>query len=136
MWRPTFGRNLSDNLLDTRQSVLCLRGSSVGARLGAGLAGASGRRRRSSIATHSDTTVTVYSMAPFGRCHSTSSTLTPRPLAQAISRAFDAAQKPRIVFELIIEPIILGYEADQQFGRVSAAGDHDLVTHGFAQKPG
>ena len=35
------------------------------------------------------------------------------PLPQALSRVFDAAQEPRVVLEPIIEPIILGREADQ-----------------------
>jgi hypothetical protein len=57
------------------------------------------------------------------------------PLAQALPRLFDAAQKARIIFELIIEPIILGREADQQSGRFPVAGDDDLLSFGFAQKP-
>jgi hypothetical protein len=57
------------------------------------------------------------------------------PLSQALSRAFDAAQKSRITFEPIIEPIILGPEADQRSGRFAIAGDDDPFAFGFAQKP-
>ena len=53
-------------------------------------------------------------------------------LAQAFSRLLDAAQKPWVVFEPIIEPVILGREADQQSGRFSVAGDDDLLAFGFA----
>jgi len=42
---------------------------------------------------------------------STSATL-PGPLA----RTLDAAEKPRVIFEQIVEPVILGREADQQSG--------------------
>jgi len=31
---------------------------------------------------------------------------------QALARLLDAVQKPRVVFELTIEPIVLGREAD------------------------
>ena len=56
--------------------------------------------------------------------------------AQALARTLDAAQKPRVIFELIVEPVILGREPDQQSGRFSLAGNDDLLTLGFAQKPG
>jgi hypothetical protein len=41
-----------------------------------------------------------------------SSILTPRPARRLFLRLLDAAQKPRVVFEPIIEPIILGPEGD------------------------
>ena len=47
----------------------------------------------------------------------------------------DAAQKARVVFEPIIEPVTLGPEADHHPGRLSIAGDDDLLAVGFAQKP-
>ena len=58
------------------------------------------------------------------------------PLAQAIARLFDAAQKARVVFELVVEPVILGRETHQHSGRLAAAGDDDFLAFGFAQKPG
>jgi hypothetical protein len=48
---------------------------------------------------------------------------------------FDAAQEPRIIFEPVIKPAILGCEADQQSGRFSIAGDDDPFAFSFAQKP-
>jgi hypothetical protein len=57
------------------------------------------------------------------------------PLPQALSRLLDAAQKRRIVFEPIIEPIVLGPEADQHSGRFAVASNDDLLGLGFAQKP-
>src|SRR5262249_17340472 len=57
------------------------------------------------------------------------------PLAKALSRTLDAAPEPRVVFELIIDPVILGSEADQQSGRFPVAGDNDLLGFGFVQKP-
>jgi hypothetical protein len=57
------------------------------------------------------------------------------PLAQAIARLFDAAQKARVVFDLIVQPVILRREADQQSGWFSVAGNYDLLALGFAQKP-
>jgi hypothetical protein len=47
----------------------------------------------------------------------------------------DAAQKARVVFELMAEPVILGSEADQHSGRFSIAGNDDLLTLGFVRKP-
>jgi hypothetical protein len=57
------------------------------------------------------------------------------PRAQAFSRPFDAAQKAWVVFEPIVEPIILGPEAYQHPGRFAVPGDNDLLALGFAQKP-
>ena len=54
---------------------------------------------------------------------------------EARSRLFDAAQKPRVVFEPIIKPIIAGSEADQHPGRFPVPGDDDFFALGFAQKP-
>jgi len=56
--------------------------------------------------------------------------------SQALSRLLDAAQEARIVFELIVEPIVLGCEAYQHPGRLSVAGDDNLFVLGFTQKPG
>jgi hypothetical protein len=41
---------------------------------------------------------------------------------QAVARLLDAAQEARVVFELIIEPIVLGREAYQQPGPRSRCG--------------
>jgi hypothetical protein len=54
------------------------------------------------------------------------------PLPQALSGLFYAAQQARVVFEAVIEPVILGPEADQHPGRFPVAGDDDLLA--FAQK--
>jgi hypothetical protein len=51
-------------------------------------------------------------------------------------RLLDAAQEARIVFDLIVAPVILGREADQQSGRFSIAGNDDLLVLGLAQKLG
>ena len=59
----------------------------------------------------------------------------PAALPQAVARPFDAAQKARVIFELVVEPVILGPEADKQSGRFPVAGDDDLLVFGFAQKP-
>ncbi len=56
----------------------------------------------------------------------------PPPSRKLVSGLFDAAQEARVVFELMVEPVILGREADQQSGRFSVAGDHDLLPFGFA----
>ena len=53
----------------------------------------------------------------------------PRP--QAVPRLLDAAQKARVVFELMIGPIFLGREADQHPDRSSVAGNNDLLGFGF-----
>jgi hypothetical protein len=45
----------------------------------------------------------------------------------------DPAQKPQVIFQLIIEPVILGCEADQQSGRFSSAGNDDFLALGFAE---
>jgi len=56
-------------------------------------------------------------------------------LPQALARTLDAAHKARVIFELIIKPVILGREADQQSGWFSIAGDDNLLGFRFAQKP-
>jgi hypothetical protein len=66
-----------------------------------------------------------------GGFSSTSSILTPRPL-QAVVRLVYAAQEARIVFQLIVEPVILGRESDQQSGRSSIACNNDLLAFGLA----
>jgi hypothetical protein len=43
-------------------------------------------------------------------------------LSQAAVRLLDAAQEARIVFELMIKPVILGRETDQQSGCFSVTG--------------
>ena len=48
----------------------------------------------------------------------------------------DAASEARIVFELIVEPVIFGREAYQQSGWFSVAGNDNLLGFGFVQKPG
>jgi len=48
---------------------------------------------------------------------------------------FDAAQKAPVVFEPVVEPVVLGREADEHSGRFPVAGDDDLLAFGFAQKP-
>jgi len=55
----------------------------------------------------------------------------PPPSRKLVSGLFDAAQEARVVFELMVEPVILGREADQQSGRFSVAGDDDLLAFGF-----
>jgi thiamine pyrophosphate-dependent acetolactate synthase large subunit-like protein len=57
------------------------------------------------------------------------------PLPQAIAGMLDAAQKTRVTFELVIQPIALSPEADQRSGRLPVAGDDNLLAFGFAQKP-
>jgi hypothetical protein len=57
-------------------------------------------------------------------------------LSQAVARLLNPAQEAWIVFELIIKPIVLGREADQQSGWFTVAGNNDLLALGFAQKPG
>ena len=57
-------------------------------------------------------------------------------LPQALSRLLDSAQEAWIVFELIIEPVVLGREAYQHAGRLSAAGNDNLLSFGFVQKSG
>jgi len=42
---------------------------------------------------------------------------------------------PWVACEPVIKPIIVGSEADQHPGRLSVAGDDDLLALGFAQKP-
>ena len=56
------------------------------------------------------------------------------PLAQARPCVVDAAQKARVVFEAVIEPVVLGGEADQHSGRFATSGDDDLLGLGFAQQ--
>jgi hypothetical protein len=63
----------------------------------------------------------------------TSSEVAPR--AQALSSLVDAAKKPRIVFASVIDPIILGPEADQYPGQFSVADNYDLLIFSFTQKP-
>jgi hypothetical protein len=58
------------------------------------------------------------------------------PIPQALSRLLDAAQKPRVIFELIVEPFILRRETYQHTGWFAVAGNDDLLAFGFAQKPG
>src|SRR5260370_30577841 len=53
---------------------------------------------------------------------------------QMLSRPFDSLEKARVVFQAIVEPVIFGLEADQHSGRLSMAGDDDLVLLGFSQK--
>jgi|SRR5690349_3439769 len=59
----------------------------------------------------------------------------PATLPQALARTLDAAQKARVVFGLVIEPVVLRRDADQHSGRFSIAGNDDLLTLGFVQKP-
>ena len=56
-------------------------------------------------------------------------------LPQAPPRLFDAAQQARVVFEPIIEPVILGPEADQHADQFPVRGNDDLLAFGFARKP-
>ena len=58
------------------------------------------------------------------------------PLLQALACLLEAAQEARVVFELIVKPIVLQREADQHAGRLPIAGDYDLLVLDFAQKPG
>ena len=48
----------------------------------------------------------------------------------------DAAEKARVVFELIVEPVVFGREADQQSSGFSVTGDNDLLALSFAQGAG
>jgi hypothetical protein len=66
--------------------------------------------------------------------HSTSSILTPGPSAGCRAHA-PSTQKTSVVFEPIIEPVILGPEADQHPGRLSVASNDGLLVFGFMQKP-
>ena len=79
-------------------------------------------------------TVTVYSVPRFGY---SLDILNPdaAPLAQALSRLLDAAQEARVVFEPMIEPVILGPETYRHSGGSAVSGDDDLLAFGFAQKP-
>jgi hypothetical protein len=62
-----------------------------------------------------------------GGSHSTSSILTPRARPQAVARPVDAAQKARIIFELIIKPVFLGSEVDKHTRWFTVASDDDLL---------
>ena len=45
-------------------------------------------------------------------------------------------RKARVVFGLMVEPIVLGREAYQHAGRLPIADNDDLLALGFVQKPG
>jgi hypothetical protein len=82
-----------------------------------------------------EVTVTVYSMVPFGRSHSTSSILAPRP-SRKLFRACSTRRRNRGSFSSrYFEPLVLGPEADQHSGWFSVAGDDDFFAFGIMQKP-
>ncbi len=56
------------------------------------------------------------------------------PGPQAPSRLVDAAKKPLVVFESVIEPVVLGPEADQHPGSFPVPGDDNLLFFCLAQK--
>ena len=46
---------------------------------------------------------------------------------QALTRLLDSTQKSRIIFEPVVEPIILGFEPDQHACWLPVARDHDFM---------
>jgi hypothetical protein len=48
------------------------------------------------------------------------------PRAQAFARLFDSAQKARVVFEAVFEPIFFRLESDQHPGRLAMTGNDNL----------
>src|SRR5207253_5120550 len=54
--------------------------------------------------------------------------------AETLPGRRDPLEKPRIVFEPILEPSILGPEPDQDARWLAVTGDHDLTRLGLAQK--
>src|SRR5215472_9742872 len=55
------------------------------------------------------------------------------PGSQIFPRPFDPLQETWVVFQLIIEPVVFGLEADQHSGRLPVAGDDDLALSSLAQ---
>ena len=56
------------------------------------------------------------------------------PSLQRLSCLGYASEKLRIVLQTIVEPIVLGLEANQHTGRLSVPRDQDLLGLGQAQK--
>src|SRR5690348_5628411 len=54
--------------------------------------------------------------------------------ADAGPRFLDAPQETWVVFEPVVEPVVLGFEADQHAGRLTVTRDDDLLFFGLAQK--
>jgi hypothetical protein len=57
-------------------------------------------------------------------------------LSEALPRLFNATEKAHIVFESIVEPVVLGSEAYQHTDRLPVPSDDDLFALGVAQKSG
>ena len=57
------------------------------------------------------------------------------PGTQAVTCLFDPSQEAGIVFQPIIEPIILRFESDQHASRFAMACDNDLLRLCFTEKP-
>jgi hypothetical protein len=56
------------------------------------------------------------------------------PGTQAGASPFDPCKESRIVFQPVIEPVVLRTEADQHTGGLAVAGNDDLLILGLAQK--
>ena len=57
------------------------------------------------------------------------------PCLQFVAGLLDSAQKSRIVFEPIIEPVLLRFEINQDPGRLAVTCDNDLLRLGLAKIP-
>src|SRR6266849_823643 len=60
--------------------------------------------------------------------------LHPATRFDALAGIVDPAQKPWIVLEAVIEPVVLGLEADEYAGRPSMARNHNLTVFRLSKK--
>ena len=60
----------------------------------------------------------------------------PAPCMQAVARLFDSAQKSRIVWKTIFEPVFFRFKTDQDPSRLALTRDNDLLRLGLAQISG
>src|SRR5437868_2030646 len=56
------------------------------------------------------------------------------PGPETRARSFDASQEPRIVLQPIVEPVVLGLEADQHARRPAVARNDDLAVLRLAEE--
>jgi hypothetical protein len=55
--------------------------------------------------------------------------------AQTVPRLFDTTQEARVTFETVLEPVLFGFEADQDACRFAVTRDDDLVRLGLTKIP-
>src|SRR5215204_3811934 len=51
----------------------------------------------------------------------------PSPISEVLARRLDVLEEPRIVLQLVVRPVLLRSEADEDSGRLPFMGNDDLL---------